>query len=343
MKVSFIIRTLNEGITIEEVLQRISALDDDYIKEVIIVDSGSSDNTIEVAKTYCAKIIKIPNGNWSWGRALNVGMNEAAGDYFVIISGHCFISRKDFLRVGIQTLNEADASAAYGRQLPIPYLDPFEEYELKNWYPDLKFYVMDFKKLLKGLGVGISNSCAIVKREAWEKIRFNEDVESLEDGIWAFHIVHAGYRLVYSSEFSVFHSHPLDLNYIYRKWYWRNYEILKFRYNFIWKYNTGICQSLKKQLRRIFIKEVLFIKSIIEKKMIKKVAGKYNFISDRHINIFLRLKNMALINSTVDFFSDKKMSYWSDEILWPVAKYQEKLSDIKISLSTDYSFLTGIR
>lgn len=338
-KVSFIIRTLNEGKTLNEALKRIHLLQDNYGKEIVIVDSGSTDNTLQISEKHGAKIVKISKEKWSWGRALNLGIENCTGDYIVLISGHCFISTKDFLIKSISLLENKEVAAVYGKQLAIPNIDPFEEYELYSWYPDLDLYKMNFNILTKGKGKGISNACCVLKKSAWLNVKYNEEVNIFEDLLWALNITKFGYNLCYSNRFSVYHSHLFNVAYIYRKWYWRYFEGLNFEYNYLENFNNIIKVSLKKFLRYVILKKYFNLKSIREKKILKKIVYKYPFISARHLDIFLKIRNKAMLNSHKDFSCNIKTGYWTLKIPEEVIEYQNELLTIEQHLDKNYFLL----
>src|SRR2546430_1178125 len=56
--------------------------------EVIIVDSGSTDATLDIAREFPTQIIEIPPASFSYGRALNLGVQAASGDYVISLSAH---------------------------------------------------------------------------------------------------------------------------------------------------------------------------------------------------------------------------------------------------------------
>jgi len=344
--VSFVIRTLNEANSIKEVLNRIEKLSGKYRKEIIIVDSGSSDKTIEIAKKFKIKIINIPKKEWSWGRALNIGIKNSSGKYIIIISGHCFITRTDFLEKSISIFKNQEIAAVYGQQLPIPYVNPFEEYELYIGYPNIEFKEMGFNEFKKWNYIGISNACCILRKNIWEKIRYNEKVESLEDWIWAVDVAKSGYKLVYSNSFSVFHSHFLDIDYIYRKWYWRNYESLKLSEEYLSEFNKTLKQLIKKTLQVLSIESFLYcnkkffeFKKYKEKKIIKQILKKYIFINDNHINNFLEIRNRAILDSTKDSFSKHHKNYWNLIMPNPIKIYQNDFYSFGKFLTREYNYL----
>ncbi len=147
MDFSFVIRTLNEGRFLKQTLEIINNLEGNFSKEVVIVDSESTDNTVEIAEQFKCKIVNILQKDWSWGKALNLGIENAKGRYIVILSGHSFIKNPDFL-LNAKEFLESDINTAgvYGKQIPIKEINPFEEFEYRKYYPDLEKFVMDNPK-----------------------------------------------------------------------------------------------------------------------------------------------------------------------------------------------------
>ena len=87
--ISIIIRTLNESRYLDSLLKSINNQKCKIKKETIIVDSGSTDGTINIAKNFCCRITNIKRSEFSFGRSLNIGCKLARGKILVIISGHC--------------------------------------------------------------------------------------------------------------------------------------------------------------------------------------------------------------------------------------------------------------
>ena len=185
MKISFLIRTLNEAEYLQKTLALIKEQIGKHTIELIIVDSGSTDATLRIAKINGCKILTISQHEWTWGRALNYGFEAAIFDYVVILSAHCFLSTKYFLHELEQLISSnPEVAAFYGRQLPLDHYDPFEEYELDKFFPDTNLTMTNQAEL-----IGISNALSIVKRCRWEKCQYDETVASSEDWIWANQII----------------------------------------------------------------------------------------------------------------------------------------------------------
>src|SRR4051812_9816594 len=87
--ISIIIRNRNEADYLAQVLRALS-LQARSAYEVIIVDNESSDDSIEVAKRAGARIISIGKREFSYGKALNLGVREASGEIIVLLSAHSY-------------------------------------------------------------------------------------------------------------------------------------------------------------------------------------------------------------------------------------------------------------
>ena len=80
MLASVIIRTLNEERHLDELLSSIEDQDTDGLDyEVIIVDSGSIDRTLQIAASHECKILHIAKEEFSFGRSLKYGVFSGQG------------------------------------------------------------------------------------------------------------------------------------------------------------------------------------------------------------------------------------------------------------------------
>jgi glycosyltransferase involved in cell wall biosynthesis len=84
MRVSFIVPAYNEEATLEELLERVHALDLD--KQVIVVDDGSTDRTPEITARWQKEngVIVIRQANRGKGAAVRAGIERVEGDIVVI-------------------------------------------------------------------------------------------------------------------------------------------------------------------------------------------------------------------------------------------------------------------
>jgi GT2 family glycosyltransferase len=223
-------------------------------------------------------------------------------------------------------------------------MDPFEEFELHTWYPNESFFEMAFESINKRGGtIGISNACCVLKRNVWEKIKYDENTESLEDSLWAYQVARLGYTLVYSNKFSVYHSHPFDAEYVYRKWYWRVFESLRFYHHYVKNSESRLRRFVKFIRNRIAYREYVSFLLLKERGRVVQFLKKYPFISARDIEVYQQIKKLAFLNCYGDYFLNKQQHYWSLNIPDIVMDLQGQLSKISCHLDINYKNLGAIR
>lgn len=114
MRVSFIIPVYNEEVAIEGVIERVLALKLD--KEVIIVDDGSTDRTLERVRRFAdVPSVRIHSSllNLGKGAALRVGIHHAQGDIIAIQDGDTEYDPEDYYEV-LRPILEGSAEVVYG-------------------------------------------------------------------------------------------------------------------------------------------------------------------------------------------------------------------------------------
>ncbi len=134
-KISVIIITKNEENKLRECLESL----DGFASEIIVVDTGSVDNTKKIAKEYKAKIYDYPKGGFSDWR--NKGLKEAKSDWIFYLDADERIT--PLLKQEIKSLSENVPYSAYA----IPRRNFILGKEMKHggWWPDYvkRFYKKD--------------------------------------------------------------------------------------------------------------------------------------------------------------------------------------------------------
>lgn len=97
----------DEGKTLERCLNSVKS----FINEIIIVDTGSKDNTVEIAKKFNAKIYKF---KWidDFSAARNFAFSKATSDYIMWLDGDDFINEDDIKKIE-NLLSNMDSSYDY--------------------------------------------------------------------------------------------------------------------------------------------------------------------------------------------------------------------------------------
>jgi glycosyltransferase involved in cell wall biosynthesis len=183
--ISVVIRVRNEGAALRKVLCALEAQDIKPI-EIVVVDNASSDDSGTVAQEHGARIVEMPKGDFTYGRALNIGIRQAKGEFICILSAHSLPIGQDFLRKAIAPF--ADAKIAAVRCLSVT-----SRIELENW---TKPVVLDWPiKIETVITSAPVNSAAVIRRSVWEQLPYDETLAGVEDKFWAFQVLKNGYRI----------------------------------------------------------------------------------------------------------------------------------------------------
>jgi glycosyltransferase involved in cell wall biosynthesis len=167
--------------------------------EIIVVDSGSTDSTVSIARQLGAKVIEIRKEEFSFGRALNIGCNSAKGDILIFVSAHIYPVYNDWLEVLINIFSDYDVGLVYGRQIGND-LTHFSEQQIFNkWFPE---------ESNRNQSTPFCNNanCAI-RKSLWLQQAYDEALTGLEDLDWAHKIMAKGCRIVYDADAAIVHVH----------------------------------------------------------------------------------------------------------------------------------------
>jgi|TARA_B110000971_G_scaffold118358_1_gene121252 rhamnosyltransferase len=198
-KISIIIRTKNEERWIEQCLKKI--FDQNYDNfEVILVDNNSKDKTLEKAKKFPVKVIKI--NKFLPGKAINLGIKKSTGKIIVCLSAHCIPINNNWLKKIIFALKDPNVAGVYGRQKPLSYSSDFDKRDLFNLFgPEKKIQRKD---------TFFHNANSAFKKKLWSKIPFDEKTKHIEDRIWGNQVINKGYKIIYEPNAPVYHWHGIN-------------------------------------------------------------------------------------------------------------------------------------
>jgi rhamnosyltransferase len=207
--VSVLIPTLNGENTIAELMAMLAAQTAD-IQEILIIDSGSQDNTVELVKRYGATVFHIEPENFNHGGSRNFIAQKAQNDIVVFLTQDTIPRDSDSVEKLIHPLLiDSTIVTTYGRQLPAFDADHFAASLRKFNYPSTGVVrgITDTHEY--GLRtVFTSNSFACYRRSFLEKVGyFPNDVIFGEDTVAVGRLLQQGEKIAYVAEAVVYHSH----------------------------------------------------------------------------------------------------------------------------------------
>ena len=198
--VSVVIRTLNEEKHLEELLKVIdSQISNDFTVETVIVDSGSTDRTLDIVKKFNCRLTYIKKEEFTFGRSLNIGCAFADGEYLIFISGHCIPASKTWLHDLVSPLKQEDIVYTYGKQIGRDETKFSERQLFQKYFPDENSIPQD--------GFFCNNANSAIRKDVWEKYKFDEQLTGCEDMYLAKKIVNDGLKLGYVGTAPIFHIH----------------------------------------------------------------------------------------------------------------------------------------
>lgn len=201
MLISIVIRTLNEAQYLDDLLVMIGQqkLHAGVSSEVVLIDSGSTDDTVKIAEKHGCRITTIRKQDFSFGRSLNQGCDFAKGDVLVFVSGHCVPVDQHWLQRLCQPVIDQTVSYSYGRQVGDDDSVYSERRIFAKYFPNVSDIPQD--------GFFCNNANSAVSRAAWSRHRFDEDLTGLEDMALAKALVNEGEKIGYVADAPVFHHH----------------------------------------------------------------------------------------------------------------------------------------
>lgn len=210
-QVSIVIRTRNEARFIGATLKRIFDQATTLNYEIIVVDSGSTDDTLAIARQYPVRLFEIAPIEFTYGYALNYGARLARSDCIVNLSAHCIPVDSCWLdQLITPLLSDHTVAATYGKQVPIRGHNPFEE------RATLDAFAIQRNGRIKAI---FSNANCAIRRKVWETHPFDEKAPFAEDFIWATQVSSDEFRIEYVEGASVFHSHAFDIRFWSKRYY----------------------------------------------------------------------------------------------------------------------------
>jgi rhamnosyltransferase len=202
-----VIPTYNGGETWRKAVDSLKAQREDFDK-ILIIDSGSFDDTVQIAKEAGFDVINIQSSEFNHGATRNLGVNLIDCDLVVFFTQDA-IPEKNAITTLLQVFNDSTIAVAYGRQMSHDNANPLAKHaRLFNYTSNSYVYGIENSRKHGIKTVFTSNSFAAYRIEYFNKIGgFYENTIFAEDMFFTAKAILSSYRVAYVADAIVKHSH----------------------------------------------------------------------------------------------------------------------------------------
>lgn len=233
MRVNLFIPTLNAGPIWKEVLAGV-AMQNFPISRLIVIDSGSTDGTLELINEGKCDLIQIDKKNFDHGGTRQMAAETFPdADVFIFLTQDAILAEPDAIAIMIQALEDNnELGVVYGRQLPHKNAKVLETHaRLFNYPAESKIRSLEDADRYGIRTISCSNSFAGYRKTAFFEVNGFPTGSILgEDVLIAGKMLLAGWKLAYLSHSKIYHSH----NYSAIEEFKRYFDIGVFHVNNQW-------------------------------------------------------------------------------------------------------------
>jgi len=228
IEVSIVILSLNGGEDFKECLRVVFEQKVNFRFEVIVIDSCSTDGTLDFLNGYPVRLKHISPKEFNHGLTRNMGMELAQGRYVVLMTQDAIPVDSYWLENILENFNDKMVAGVYCRQIPRDDADVLIKRHLNNGLIGRQNRVINLienweaynalEPMKKLMLCTFDDVCSCVRKSVWEKIPYTQTYFA-EDLEWAKKAIEAGYKIIYEPSTAVIHSHNRSVLYEYKRTY----------------------------------------------------------------------------------------------------------------------------
>ncbi|HSJ09307.1 MAG TPA: glycosyltransferase family 2 protein [Longimicrobiales bacterium] len=220
MRISIVVPVRNGGTLFRHLCSSLARTRDAYDADVVIIDSGSSDDTVALARDAGFRVHCIPPSEFGHGSTRNLGVRLAHGDVVCFLTHDVLPCTPSWPLLFAEALAQPGVAGVYGRQVPRD-ASAMEMFFVSLNYPaePLRFDPRPDGHHPRPGRVVFSNAFSAVRRDVALRIPFPEEIGYSEDLVWAHSALAAGCSIVYEPRAEALHAHHYTLRGLFRRTY----------------------------------------------------------------------------------------------------------------------------
>jgi len=212
--ISVIIPTYNAGEQLQELLGKIEG--QDITSEIVVIDSGSDDETVSIAERKSDILVKISNDEFHHSRTRNLGARVATGELLVFTVQDAMPQNDQWLSTLTDPIRSQDFDIVYGNQSAHKSAKPPDEFFYSYMYPSSDESIQSGEQPPESEfyldNVYVSDVNVAMRRDTWEQVQFDPEISFSEDKDFAYRALSEGFDIKYQPEAVLNHSHDYALS-----------------------------------------------------------------------------------------------------------------------------------
>jgi len=211
--VSVTLLTRNAGPLLRRLLQAVCDQETDRAVEIVAVDSGSTDDTLDTLRAFAVRVDTISPESFNFGRTRDRVFEMSRGPIVVCLSQDAIPAHPRWLDNLVAPLDNPDVAASCGRSVPDPERG-FAQFpwERNGWF----YFTAEMRKFRERHGRGLSNANSAIRRSVWERLRFGDQAIG-EDFLFQTELNKEGLRIAFPDDAPVLHHHTYTLGSLYKR------------------------------------------------------------------------------------------------------------------------------
>lgn len=225
--VSIIILTKNGGKFLRSLLESLYNQNGISKAEVIVIDSGSSDDTLDIIAGFpAARLHTIPPAEFGHGKTRNLGAQLARGEFLVYLPQDATPIGSDWLTNLLRPFENHNVVGVFGKQVARDHASPMERFFLSRTYHDrAEIRLLGQREDASLARCFFSTVSGAVRAATLKQHPFREDIIMSEDQAWASEVMRCGQAIAYEPSAQVLHSHQYGISAIFTRNFDSGYSI----------------------------------------------------------------------------------------------------------------------
>jgi rhamnosyltransferase len=314
IEISIIIPVKNGVYTLKACLEGIFAQTLIGAIEVIVIDSGSTDGSLEIVRSFPVKLYKILPEDFNHGTTRNYGVNLAKGEFVVMTVQDAVPANNKWLETMISHFKDHKVAGVCGQQIvphdkdknPAQWFRPYSKPQVIKYQFNNRNDFLSLTSEKQREICAWENITAAYRRETLLKHPFQKTITA-EDLLWAKEVILQGHAILYDKNAKVYHYHHESFYGLFKR------SIID---SYIDYFAFGIVKRnkcfLKKNLTAIYL---VIISKLGPLSTLKWIAYNIKLITIRNLAV-----NIFLISTWIDKEKGKKWLFFKLNKNFPIGK-----------------------